>query len=211
MNPDPRRRLATILYIRIVLFCIEVFVLVIPTYASYSSVAGDVNCSELQEGPLIYAKVITAILWVTLLIFGVVFLFFVDPIGCFTSGLLQRLDFLDSMDDKEKGAAKELNQHFKLHRSHSGQRNILRRLSALCCCLGLKGHRSRGTALEEISKAMHTLFKDVDIVPSDFLCGLILVNKDQKRKKQECSCRSNCICLGKDYKDVSRDVLESEQ
>ena len=203
MNADPRRRLATIFYIRIILFWIEVFVLVIPTYASYSSVAEDIECSELQEGPLIFAKVITAILWLTLVIFGVVFLFFVDPLGCFTPGLLQQLNFLDSMDNTEEGAVKELNQHFKFHRTHSGQRKILRRLSAIFCCLGLKGHRSRGTALEEISKAMHTLFKDVDIVPSDFLCGLILVNKDQKRKKQECGCKSNCICLGKGYKEVS--------
>ena len=63
MNPQPRRRLATFLYIRIALFCIEVIELVIPTYASFSSVSGDLDCKELQMGPLIYAKVITVTLW----------------------------------------------------------------------------------------------------------------------------------------------------
>ena len=77
-------------------------------------------------------------------------------------------------------------QYSKVYRSNVGQRGLIRRLQAICCCLGVGGHRSRGNALEDVAKALYAMldFEDVDLVLSDVISGLVLLNKDQKKKKK---------------------------
>ena len=46
--------------------------------------------------------------------------------------------------------------------------------------------------MQDAAKAFHTMFGDVDFVASDVLAGLILLKRDQRRKKNSCGC---CVCL----------------
>ena len=43
-------------------------------------------------------------------------------------------------------------------------------------------------AMQDAAKALHTIFSDLDIVPSDVVAGLILLKRDQRRKKESCNC-----------------------
>ena len=87
-----------------------------------------------------------------------------------------------------------------LHRSHIGSRMLQRRLTAVCCCLGIGGQRLRGNALEDLARAIYTLFnfdgdneneivvlddagRPVSLVFSDVLAGLHLLNQAQHEFK----------------------------
>ena len=93
-------------------------------------------------------------------------------------------------------------QHSIVHRTHLGQRRIQRRLRALFCCLGIGGHRSRGIALEDVARALYTMFDfdDIDLVLSDVIAGLVLLSQDQARKKKKKQ------SLVKKFRDVSQHI-----
>lgn len=229
---EPRKNLRYFLYTRVVLFAIEVIGTVFCTVTVFSpNVAGKVDCDDVQSGALVFAKVVVIVLWVTLLVFAVGFLLYLDPLGCCTPGLLEELSFLDTLDNKGEADSlppnmSNISHHRrrqvrkrsghgpavqvkaakdpKLHRSHISRRKMVRRMQVLCCCLGVGGHRSRGFALEEIARTLHTLFGDVDLVASDMLAGLMLINKDQKKKKANCKCGiTPCLCLSMEFREVS--------
>ena len=46
--------------------------------------------------------------------------------------------------------------------------------------------------MQDAAKALHTVFGDLNIVPTDVVAGLILLKRDQRRKKENCSCP---VCL----------------
>ena len=69
-----------------------------------------------------------------------------------------------------------------------GHRKIFRRFRALCCCFGAGGNQSSALAVQDAAKAFHTLFSDLDLVPSDLVAGLILLKRDQRQKKETCKC-----------------------
>ena len=70
-----------------------------------------------------------------------------------------------------------------------GHRKVFRRFKALCCCVHKGGgNRSSTVAMQDAAKALHTIFSDLDIVPSDVVAGLILLKRDQRRKKESCNC-----------------------
>ena len=69
-----------------------------------------------------------------------------------------------------------------------GHRKIFRRFRALCCCFGAGGNQSSALAMQDAAKAFHTLFSDLDLVPSDLLAGLFLLKRDQRQKKESCKC-----------------------
>ena len=83
-----------------------------------------------------------------------------------------------------------------IHRNHVGMRRLERRLRVLFCCLCVGGHRSRGIALEDIARALYTLFdfddeeaeeggqESVRLVLSDVIAGFKLVNVYQRRKTE---------------------------
>ena len=76
------------------------------------------------------------------------------------------------------------------HSDYIGLRRIERRLRVVFCCLGVGGHRSRGIALQDIARALYTLFdfkeegekEDVKLVLSDVIAGFKLVNYYQRNK-----------------------------
>ena len=83
-----------------------------------------------------------------------------------------------------------------IHRNHVGMRRLQRRLRVLFCFLCVGGHRSRGIALEDIARALYTLFdfddeeaeeggrESVRLVLSDVIAGFKLVNRYQKSKTE---------------------------
>ena len=87
--------------------------------------------------------------------------------------------------------------HFR--RNHIGLRRLQRRLRVMLCCLGVGGHRSRGVALEDIARALYTLFdfgeeddrgsgesgEGVRLVLSDVIAGFKLVNMYQREKMEK--------------------------
>ena len=51
-------------------------------------------------------------------------------------------------------------------------------------------------ALEDAARALQSIFNDVDLVGSDLVAGLILLNRDQKQKRRDKQ------CLISEYKEV---------
>ena len=75
-----------------------------------------------------------------------------------------------------------------------GHRKVFRRFKILCCCCGHRGSSNRSTslAMQDAAKALHTVFSDLDFVVSDVVAGLILLKKDQRKKKLNCGC---AVCV----------------
>ena len=90
----------------------------------------------------------------------------------------------------------EISQQAARFRSnHIGLRRLQRRLRIMLCCLGVGGQRSRGVALEDVARALYTLFdfeeeeneeeneeERVNLVLSDVIAGFKLVNIYQRNK-----------------------------
>ena len=79
----------------------------------------------------------------------------------------------------------------RIHRNHIGLRRMERRLRVLFCFLCVGGHRSRGIALDDIARALYTLFDfeeeetselSVRLVLSDVIAGFKLLNRYQTNK-----------------------------
>ena len=185
-NDSPRRKIKRWLFSRVVLFVFEVLLSALYGYACWSPAVTEklLECDAFT-GPMSFARAVAVTWWLVNIISAVVWLIYIDPVGLCTPGLLDRLDFLDEIDELTNPTEHDL---FKFHRASIEARSIRRRLQTICCCLGLKGHQSRGLALEDAAQAMHTIFSDVDLVGSDLMAGLILLNKDQKRKKRNGDC-----------------------
>lgn len=60
---------------------------------------------------------------------------------------------------------------------------IERKLRALLCCLGVKGQRSRGVALEDLARGLYTVFSETDMVLSDVIAGFSLLREHQQKKR----------------------------
>lgn len=73
----------------------------------------------------------------------------------------------------------------KVHNDSVNRRKYERKLRALFCCLGVKGHRSRGVALGDAARGLYTVFSETDIVLSDVIAGFSLLREHQLRKMKE--------------------------
>ena len=201
-DPDsagPRRTLKRYLFLRIVLFLLEFVLSGMYGYACWSPGLTDqlLRCDEFR-GPIYFARAVAVAWWLILVVSSIFWLVFLDPVGVCSPGLLDQMGFLDEEEDDEG----DTDPHFgKVHRAHLGSRRIRRRLNTLlCCCLCCTKHRERGLAIEDTARVLHSLFDDVDVVGSDLVAGLILLNKDQKRKMRAKQ------CLITDFKEVGMHV-----
>lgn len=189
-DPDsvsPRRQIKRYLCSRVFLFLLEFILSGLYGYACFSPAVTEalLECDEFKS-PVYFARTIAVMWWVVLLISTIGWSIFLDPVGLCSTGLIDQLDFLDQEEEIEDPTQYGL---FKFHRASVGKRRIQRRLKALCCCcLRLTQHNDRGLALEDAARVMQTIFNDVDLVGSDLIAGLILLNKDQKRKRREGKC-----------------------
>ncbi len=187
MHTKPRRSLIVFLLIRYILYMFEAVILSVCTYAVYSpDVTDELECDAYHSGPLKFAHGVVITLWVTIAIYFIGFLIFCDPAGCCAPGMLEEMGFLDNEKQLEK--RKKQNKEVVHHGSTIDHRRILRKFNALCCCFVGGGQRSRSVALQDVARAFHTVFTDTDVVLTDIVAGMILVNKDQKRKKLDGKC-----------------------
>ena len=202
-----RKSLPVFLFVRVILFVVEVAMVIVCLFAVFSpSVSGQLDCKEIQNGPLTFARVLLIMLLVLLAIYTVGFLVFIDACNCLTPRFLKDMTHLnvvggdgihdDNLSEEERKTLAEYGTG-KFHRSKVGKGKIIRRMWALLLCQRSSGHRSRSIALRDLAKAIYTVFSDSDVVVSDLLAGLILVNRDQKKKQKECK------CLVSEFRDVS--------
>ena len=84
-------------------------------------------------------------------------------------------------------------QASSFRKNYIGLRRVQRRLRVLLCCLCVGGQRSRGVALEDVARALYTLFdfdeseeggEGVRLVLSDIVAGFKLVNQYQRGKTE---------------------------
>ena len=195
------------MFTRVFLYFLEAALLCVCSYAVSPAVTSDIDCDAYHSGPISFAIAVVITLWVAVAIYFFGFMFYLDPIGLCSPGLLQELSFLDELGDytdiDEEGHAylsnimdnEALCKAPKLHGNSVGHRRVQRKMKAVCCCFGRGGNRS--VAMDDVASAFHTIFADTDIVASDLVVGLILVKRDQKRKTKECR------CLISDFRNVS--------
>lgn len=186
-DPDsnsPRRPIKRYLLSRILLFLLEIILSVLYGYACWSpQVTAQVLECDAFQGPIYFARAVAITWWIVSIVSCVGWLIYLDPVGICSPGLIDQMEFLDEFDDTTDSNEHNLIKHYS---ASIGAKRIQRRLQTLCCCLGR--HQSRGVALEDAARVMHTLFDDVDVVASDLAAGLILLNRDQKKKRlnEEC-------------------------
>lgn len=81
--------------------------------------------------------------------------------------------------------ANDIERATKVHNDSINRQKYERRLRALFCCLGVKGQRSRGVALEDVARGLYTVFSETDTVLSDVIAGFSLLREHQLQKKQQ--------------------------
>lgn len=73
----------------------------------------------------------------------------------------------------------------KVHNDSINRRKYERKLRALFCCLGVKGQKSRGVALEDVARGLYSVFSETDTILSDVIAGFSLLREHQLQKKKE--------------------------
>ena len=209
------------LFVRVILFFVETAVVIVCTVAIFGPApyaAGAFQCPEYHNGPLVFAEAVVVTLLVLLSLYAIGFAIYLDPLGiCCAPSVLEDLGHIDEAKDELDADVREYlsnNQLGKLHRNHIGFGRVFRKVRGALCCLNAGGKRSRTTAMQEVSLALHTVFSDVGIedksnriVPSDLVAGMILVSRNQKKKRENCSqCANNhaisCTCLTEEFRKV---------
>lgn len=231
LSSDPRRNAITkVIYIRLFLALCELAALVSAMtgvfHPSVTSISRD-QCGEFALGLSISQAVVV---WLALgyLLFLVKSMYCIDPLGCFSPGLLEYLPLFDQSDKRGSMiGSPTLNEAIPLHKNadstytdipisdrlhiwtkpggrlstksveqierqcsqvHNNQlstRKMERRLKAICCCLGVKGQKSRGLALEEVARGFYTLFGGTDVTMTDVIAGFILTKQQQRKLIRE--------------------------
>ena len=131
------------------------------------------------------------------MVIAILFMIYFDPLGLQTPNLLKELRVLTGDGDEDIGGEGD-NKKKGLYRA-STWRLWGQRAKVLCCCVRGKNNASKAQALEDIAHAMATMFDDIEIVPTDFIAGLVMVYRDQKEQL-----RDNPDCdLGTTVKEVN--------
>ena len=204
-NEEPRRFLPHFLRIRAFLYVLEILSIILGGYIAWSPYIQDhIHCERSNRvSQAIEAYVISVI--VVHVLIAILFMIYFDPLGLQTPSLLKEL-FADDNSDGASGKKRyddKLNKKKGLYRT-STWRLWGRRAKLLCCCVRGNNNTSKAQALDDIAHAMATMFDDVEIVPTDFIAGLMLVHRDQKEqmnKDPECD-------LGDQLKRVSESIRQ---
>ena len=203
MNTAPRRHISKALYVRVVLFFVEAGMIIYSTYVLFNSETIEFSevCEEIQ--PLNFAQGVVISVWVVMFIYGIGFLLIADPCGLFTSSLQEELSrFYEVLTNKKEhsiGSAKEellrdaalqflqVNNRktVKLRKGSLRYTHLRTKLEKFFRFVGIKNDSSQRFAVDNLARALHGLFGDLDLVPSDMIAGLILLRRSQKREQCE--------------------------
>ena len=98
-----------------------------------------------------------------------------------------------SMNDVERAT--------KVHTDTINRQKYERRLRALFCCLGIKGQKARGVALEDVARGLYTVFSETDTILSDVIAGFSLLREHQLQKMK----RGGELALTTKFRMVCKD------
>ncbi len=183
-----RRWLPFWLFIRVLLFLIEIEVVIVCAVAVFGPApyaAGALQCPEYHDGPLVFAKAVVITLFVLLAIYASGFAIFLDPLGvCHAPITIEKLkelikngkkdedeefDFeaahpnkpIDTNPNEERARQNEPASNSSRSRS-IGLGRFLAKAKRALCCLHTGGKRSKSSALREVALALYTVFSDIE-------------------------------------------------
>lgn len=212
-NVHPRRHITKLIFVRAVIAVLELLTLIVATVGTWlPSSVRDLKACPKTLVALHVTRGVVFFLWLVYLCFLLKILFYIDPLGCFSPGLLEHISILEN-DDPDVSTdgnanvlvAKQISYWTdgtrRLIRQVSGttaadvlksspentigQAKMRRRLGALFCCLCVRDQRSMSGALEEVAKGFYTIFGDSgnNVVLTDIIAGMKLVHHEQHRRK----------------------------
>ncbi|XP_056017881.1 diacylglycerol lipase-beta-like isoform X2 [Ostrea edulis] len=162
MRAKPRKKLAKLLYIKLVITIPEIVWNILGTYWSFLRSS---NCQEFVV-KTIQGAVITGWILGVLVIIGIAIVF--DPLG--KTHVKSRASSDLQSDERSQffeGAMIAAKQTWE------------KRCRFLCCCI--LGDEQSKDAFDDISKLLADFFQDLDLVATDIAAGLILVQKEQEK------------------------------
>ena len=193
-NLHKRKWLPFWLFVRIGFTAVELICIIICMVAIFGPApyaAGQFECSEFHDGPLLFARAVVIILTSTFVIYFIIYAIYLDPCGLLCSPSLQQdLEEILKSSKSQSVPECEHTEYAKdtllgqLHTSHLGYGRIFRKLNGLFCCC-VKSH-SHVIALREMALAFHTIFSDLDRVPFDLVAGLKLLGRYQQNIQKKC-------------------------
>ncbi|XP_033123784.1 sn1-specific diacylglycerol lipase beta-like [Anneissia japonica] len=172
-NTHPRRFMPQLLYLRLVIFFLELVWSAVGAYWGFSkweersSDEGD-SC-DIEVVRAVKGTVITS--WIISFIILIAVIIFFDPLGNLNEDPHENTE--DGMDGLSQS------REFLATTSNAAKQVWERRCRLLCCCAG--SDENSQDAFADVSALMAVFFKNLDIVPSDIAAGLVLLQYDQER------------------------------
>ncbi|XP_018420673.1 PREDICTED: sn1-specific diacylglycerol lipase alpha [Nanorana parkeri] len=163
---EPRDSMQYVLYVRLAILVIEfVYAIVgIVWLAQYYTSCNDVTAKNVTLGMVVCN-------WVVILSVCITVLCVFDPTG---------RTFVKLRATKRR--QRNLRTYNLRHRLEEGQASSwTRRLKVFLCCTRTKD--SQSDAYSEIAYLFAEFFRDLDIVPSDIIAGLVLLRQSQRAKR----------------------------
>ena len=103
---NARKNFPYALEMRVVLMVAEVLTLIVTTVGIFHPTYGGeaIECDDYRRGPLVFAKVIVAIMWLLVVVLGLALLIAVDPLGCCSPSIFDEIadhrDLGEALDDE---------------------------------------------------------------------------------------------------------------
>nr|XP_033784399.1 sn1-specific diacylglycerol lipase alpha isoform X2 [Geotrypetes seraphini] len=163
---EPRDSMQYVLYVRLAILAIEfVYAIVgIVWLAQYYTACSDTTAKNVTLGMVVCN-------WVVILSVCITVLCVFDPTG---------RTFVKLRATKRR--QRNLRTYNLRHRLEEGQASSwMRRLKVFLCCTRTKD--SQSDAYSEIAYLFAEFFRDLDIVPSDIIAGLVLLRQRQRAKR----------------------------
>lgn len=174
LNPAPRKYMEYLLYLRLVVGFVELAWLIVGAvwYGKNYETCEPESAKQALLGLMICH-------WIMMLLCVISLWCTYDTAG---AKWVKMKKYQDSMRDrrrnrKQSGSRRNWRQR-KAFRAY--EESWDRRLQLLCCCVERKG-RNR-SSVSEIAQLFTDFFRDLDVVPSDIVAGLVLLRHHQKNR-----------------------------
>lgn len=164
MDTEPRNLIPHLLYVRLALSIIELLWLSIGIKWIFFDA---MTCHETTE--IYIARAIVVFNW--LFLFTVIIIIYCS----FDSAGRTWVYFRDA----QLGDSVDASQGFSRHITHNYEKRWEGCFKKFCCCSGV-GRQGDENVFTFIGRTLAEYFQDMDVVPSDFAAGLVLLRKYQK-------------------------------
>ncbi|XP_071942298.1 diacylglycerol lipase-alpha-like isoform X2 [Antedon mediterranea] len=172
MNVKPRNSMQYLLYIRFVLFMLQIGFIIVGSLCYKNSS----DCERNVLGNAVLGIVIFN---------GLVVLIILITIWCVydrAGRSFVQLQNREKQTMRHRTSSRLQKQEIRLRKTQElYERNWNNRCRLLCCCAGVRD--TQENAFAEVAELFSEFFRDLDIVPSDVFAGLLLLREEQKRKR----------------------------